>query len=163
MDRGALRATVHGVAKSRTQLSNFHYLLFFQPLFCCVLTHILVSPFGGLFFLVPCCSKGFREMCFNITHPKYLEFPGCTSAKELACQCRKCKRHGSIPGSGSSSGGGHVNPLWYSCLENPMDRRPLRAIVHGAARVRHDWSNLACMHARIQIFIFMILGNEGVS
>ena len=26
MDRGAWRATVHGVAKSRTQLSNFHSL-----------------------------------------------------------------------------------------------------------------------------------------
>ena len=29
---------------------------------------------------------------------------------------------GSIPGSGRSLGGGHSNPLQYSCLENPMDR-----------------------------------------
>ena len=29
---------------------------------------------------------------------------------------------GSIPGSGSSPGRGHDNPLQYSCLENPMDR-----------------------------------------
>ena len=29
---------------------------------------------------------------------------------------------GSIPGSGRSSGGGHGNPLQYSCLENYMDR-----------------------------------------
>ena len=28
----------------------------------------------------------------------------------------------SIPGSGRSPGGGHGNPLHYSCLENPMDR-----------------------------------------
>ena len=28
----------------------------------------------------------------------------------------------SIPGSGRSPGGGHGNPLQYSCLENPMDR-----------------------------------------
>ena len=28
-----------------------------------------------------------------------------------------------IPGSGRSPGGGHGNPLQYSCLENPMDRR----------------------------------------
>ena len=27
---------------------------------------------------------------------------------------------GSIPGSGRSPGGGHGNPLQYSCLENPM-------------------------------------------
>ena len=29
---------------------------------------------------------------------------------------------GSIPGSGRSPGGGHGNPLQYSCLENPMDQ-----------------------------------------
>ena len=29
---------------------------------------------------------------------------------------------GSFPGSGRSPGGGHANPLQYSCLENPMDR-----------------------------------------
>ena len=29
---------------------------------------------------------------------------------------------GSILGSGRSLGGGHDNPLQYSCLENPMDR-----------------------------------------
>jgi len=29
---------------------------------------------------------------------------------------------GSIPGSGRSPGGGHGNPLQYSCLQNPMDR-----------------------------------------
>ena len=29
---------------------------------------------------------------------------------------------GSIPGSGSSPGGGRGDPLHYSCLENPMDR-----------------------------------------
>ena len=29
---------------------------------------------------------------------------------------------GSIPGLGKFPGGGHGNPLQYSCLENPMDR-----------------------------------------
>jgi len=29
---------------------------------------------------------------------------------------------GSIPGLGKSPGGGHCNPLQYSCLENPTDR-----------------------------------------
>ena len=32
---------------------------------------------------------------------------------------------GSIPGLGRSPGGGHGNPLQYSCLENPMDRGAL--------------------------------------
>ena len=29
---------------------------------------------------------------------------------------------GSIPGLGRCFGGGHGNPLQYSCLENPTDR-----------------------------------------
>ena len=36
----------------------------------------------------------------------------------------------SIPGSGRSPGGGHSNPLQYSCLENPMDRGAWQATVH---------------------------------
>ena len=40
---------------------------------------------------------------------------------------------GLIPGSGRSSGGGHGNPIQFSCLENPMDRGFLPAIVHGIA------------------------------
>ena len=41
---------------------------------------------------------------------------------------------GSIPGLGRSPGGGHGNPLQYSCLENPMDRGAWRAIVYGVAK-----------------------------
>ena len=40
---------------------------------------------------------------------------------------------GSIPGMGRSPGGGHGNPLQYSCLENPMDRGAWWATVHGIA------------------------------
>ena len=42
-----------------------------------------------------------------------------------------------VPGSGRSPGGGHSNPLQYSCLENPMDRGAWWATVHGVAK-RHD-------------------------
>ena len=41
---------------------------------------------------------------------------------------------GLIPGSGRSPGGGNGNPLQYSCLENPMDRRAWQATVHGVAK-----------------------------
>ena len=51
-----------------------------------------------------------------------LVFPGSTSGKEPACQSRKRKRYGSIPGLGRSLGGRHGNPLQYSCLENPMNK-----------------------------------------
>ena len=42
---------------------------------------------------------------------------------------------GSIPGLRRSPGGGHGNPLQYSCLENPMDRGAWRATVHGVAEL----------------------------
>ena len=40
---------------------------------------------------------------------------------------------GLILGSGRSSGGGHGNPLQYSCLEKPMDRGGWQVTVHGVA------------------------------
>ena len=48
-----------------------------------------------------------------------LGFPGGASGKEPACQCRLDEREvGLIPGLGRSRGGGHGNPLQYSCLES---------------------------------------------
>ena len=41
---------------------------------------------------------------------------------------------GLTPGSIRSPGGGHGNPLQYSCLENPVDRGARRATVHGVAK-----------------------------
>ena len=41
---------------------------------------------------------------------------------------------GSTPGSRTSPGGGHGNPLQYSCLENPMDRGARWAIVLGVPK-----------------------------
>ena len=41
---------------------------------------------------------------------------------------------GSIPGLGRSPGGGHGNPLQYSCLQNPMDRGAWWATVHGVTK-----------------------------
>ena len=37
---------------------------------------------------------------------------------------------GLIPGSGRSPGGGHGNPLQYSCLENLTNRGDWRATLH---------------------------------
>ena len=61
-------------------------------------------------------------------------FPGGASFKEPTCQFRRHKRHGFDPGSGRSPGEGHGNPLWYSCLENPMDRGDWWAEVHWVAK-----------------------------
>ena len=40
---------------------------------------------------------------------------------------------GSVSGFGRCPGGGHGNPLQYSCLENPMDRGAWWATIHRVA------------------------------
>ena len=51
---------------------------------------------------------------------------------------------GSIPGLGRSPGGGHGDPLQYSCLKNPMDRGAWRATVHAVTKSR---TQLKCAKA----------------
>jgi len=49
-------------------------------------------------------------------------FPCSSVGKEFACNLED---PGLIPGSGRSPGEGNGNPLQYSCLENPHERRSL--------------------------------------
>ena len=61
---------------------------------------------------------------------------GGSDSKDSACRVGDL---GLIPGSGRSPGGGHGNPLLYSCLENPMDRGAWQAIQSmGSQRIGHD-------------------------
>ena len=53
---------------------------------------------------------------------------------------------GLIPGLGRSPGGGHGNPLQYSCLENPMDRGAWQATVHRVTESQTQLKRLS-MHA----------------
>ena len=43
--------------------------------------------------------------------------------KNLPANARDIRDSGSIPELGRSPGGGHANPLQYSCLENPHGQR----------------------------------------
>ena len=56
-----------------------------------------------------------------------LVFPGGSDDKESACNAGDLAL---IPVSGRSLGEGNGNPLQYSCLGNPIDRRAWRATVH---------------------------------
>ena len=60
-------------------------------------------------------------------------FPGGSMVKNPPSNAGEAGNVGLIPGLGRSPGGGHGNPLQYSCLENPMDREAWWAIVHGVA------------------------------
>ena len=52
------------------------------------------------------------------------------SGKESVCSAGDTGDEDSTPGWGRSPGGGHGNPLQYSCLEDPMDRGAWWSTVH---------------------------------
>ena len=67
--------------------------------------------------------------------------------------CLQCRRPGFDPWVRKGNG----NPLWYSRLENPMDRGAWRATVQGSQRVRHDWAtslplfHFSCKHCKSHV------------
>ena len=56
------------------------------------------------------------------------------SGKESTCNAGDTGGRASIPGLGRSVGGGHGNPLQYSCLNNPMGRGAWWATVQRVAK-----------------------------
>ena len=72
------------------------------------------------------------ELVFCIIHNSFSIFLIVVdqTLKKSACNAGDL---GSIPGLGRSPGEGNGNPLQYSSLENPMDRRAWWATVHGVA------------------------------
>ena len=63
-------------------------------------------------------------MAAVFVHPQYTTWASQVGlvVKNLPTNAGDIRDLGSIPGSGRSPGGGHGNPVQYSCLENPMDR-----------------------------------------
>ena len=82
---------------------------------------LLLVPLGVLSVLDPSCIK----------HCMYSHMV--LVAKNLPANAESIKDAGSRPGSGRSPEEEHGNPLQYSCLENPMDRRTWWAAVHRVA------------------------------
>ena len=58
--------------------------------------------------------------------------------KSLPAKAGNSRGLGLIPRSGRSPGGGHGNPLQYSCLENPMEEEPGGLQSMGPQRVGHN-------------------------
>jgi len=61
-------------------------------------------------------------------------FPGALVVKNLSADAEDVRDAGSIPGLGRFPGEGHGNPVQYSCLETPIDRRAWWATVRGVAK-----------------------------
>ena len=84
--------------------------------------------------------------------------------KNPLANAREVRDEGSVPGSGRSPGGGHGNPLQYSCLENPRDRGAWRATVHGVTKSQ-TWLKWLSTYAQIYILhkeIYYITGKSKI-
>ena len=60
--------------------------------------------------------------------------PGGAVVKNPPADAGDTRDVASIPGVGRSLREGNGNPLWYSCLENPMDRGAWWATVYEVAK-----------------------------
>ena len=155
MDRKAWRAAVHGVAKSRTRLSNWTELNWRT-------SRILLldsqenhpteprkpTPWTAPQTLssAPCSrlSPSFQMLeVLAFKGTRGVGFLDGASGKEPACQHRRHKNQGFNPWVKKIPWRSHGNPLQYSCLENPMDRGAWRATVH---RVTKSWHAHTKMH-----------------
>ena len=67
---------------------------------------------------------------------KYATFQVVLVVKNLPANAGDIRDACSIPVSGRSPGGGHGNPLQYSCLENPMDRGAWQTTAHGVTKIQ---------------------------
>ena len=78
-------------------------------------------------------------------------FPGDSVVKNPPVNAGDIGDSSSVPGWGRCPGGGHDNPLQYSCLANPMDKGAWQATVHGVAK---RWTWLATEHTHTHVYVY---------
>ena len=160
MDRETWWAAVHGVAKSRTQLSDFTFTF-----------HLSLPCIGGDGNPLQCsCLENPRDsrawwaavsgVAQSRTRLKRLSSSS-SRASQVVLVVKNLPANvgdfGSIPESARSPGGRHGNPFHYSCLENPMDRGAWRATVHRVTK-SWTWMKRLSMCAMTSIALHMWLG-----
>ena len=88
------------------------------------------------------CRKKVYPMCKKKSVSKTIKClginlnePGGALIKNPPANSRDAENVGSVPELRRCPGEGNGNPLQYSCLGNPMDRRAWRAILYGVPKV----------------------------
>ena len=133
MDRGALQAIVHEVARvghdlaTKPPVIRKHFMLkyfkswWYWVKLCLICLYLILLDFAKL-------SRMFNILNFKRTKISVLiclyvwNHPSGSDGKESACNVGDL---GLIPGLERSPAGGHGNPLQYSCLEDPYGQRSL--------------------------------------
>ena len=126
----------------------FFYLKFYRRLFILLREGLLLSKERKLLNIIiyntPHCEWGYLD---------------CSAGEEPTCNAGDT---GLIPGLERSPGGGHGNPLQYSCLENPHGQRSL------AGHSPQDWKESdtaeqlsTAKHRRIRVREGVVMMNRG--
>ena len=85
------------------------------------------------------CTITTMQVAFQMKVKGKSGFGGGPVVKNMPANARDKGDEGFIPRQEKFPGGGHGNPLQYSCWENPMDRGAWwSAFLWGHKRVRHD-------------------------
>ena len=129
MDRGAWQATVHGVAKSQTQLSTHAHSQRTRRGRRLKWGYWSVSEWGlaGVHRWEGTQEKGIPQFCMHFwVHPR------ATQRGLLPKQHTKSFKNLTMGQTGEGNG----TPLQYSCLESPMEGGAWQATVHGIAKSR---------------------------
>ena len=100
-----------------------------------------VTAVGGPLFLLLRVGQAWPNLFQALA--TYLGCPGGSVVKNPPANAGGA---GLIPGLGRSPGGGHSNPLQYSCLKNPMDRGAWQTTVHGVTETRTQVKWLSVNH-----------------
>ena len=66
---------------------------------------------------------------------------------------------GLIPGLGRSPGGGHGNPLQYSCLENPMESGACHGVTKSCIWLKQLSTHMRNSNYKVYLIWFTFLGN----
>ena len=158
MDREAWRAAVHGITKTQTQLSDWTELNQNSQL------KVVIKD-----SIPPRLMPKSRSWRCNDGDSSYIPFNSplwwvdikwdlgnysglwasqlVQVVKKLPGNAGDIRDTVSIPGLGRSSREESVNPLQYSCLENPMDRWTWWATVYGVAQSdMTEATSQACTH-----------------
>ena len=77
-----------------------------------------------------------------------------------SCQCRRCRQENWVQSwLGRYPGGGNGNPLYYFCLEKPVDRGAWQATVHGVTKSQ----TLLNIHYCYYYYCYYLPGKSGGS
>ena len=117
----------HGAEKSSLQ-NDMYIILFYFLKYLLGIRYFNIHLNTEIQVFIPCFPG------FDNTHTQNGASQVVLAVKNTPANAGDLRDLGPIPGSGRSPGGGHGNPLQYSCLENPRDRGAWQATVHGVAK-----------------------------